>query len=401
MLFDAARHAVSERRSWSEDHAHAVIAEIVADAERAFREDEFWPGHPLEMMPNVALKDVYFGAAGVIWALNHLAEAGVVRLTRDYAAPASRLHTMHKSPFPNPTYMLGDAGIALVEVLHARSDSAVERLRAALEASVDKAADLCFGQPGSLVAANFMYRKTGGGDWRALLQRHVDRLWSGWEYSADAQCHLWRLRGMAGMGGVDGPISTHLGACHGAAGNVMALMQAADLLSPGDRDELYRRCVEVYERTALVEGDGVNWRRSFGDPGWGENVLLVQWCYGAPGMVTAMKNFPSRAFPSMDALLLRAGELTWRAGPVIKGPGLCHGTAGNGYAFLGLHERTGQRVWLDRARMFAMDAIEQYRAMKAEHGRGRFSLWTGDLGVALYLLQCVQARAGMPMLDYI
>ena len=42
--------------------------------------------------------------------------------------------------------------------------------------------------------------------------------------------------------------------------------------------------------------------------------------------------------------LLRAGgELTWVAGPLAKGANLCHGTAGNGYAFLSLLERTGTR----------------------------------------------------------
>jgi hypothetical protein len=33
----------------------------------------------------------------------------------------------------------------------------------------------------------------------------------------------------------------------------------------------------------------------------------------------------------LDELLLGAGETTWAAGPLAKGPGLCHGTAGNGY----------------------------------------------------------------------
>jgi len=39
--------------------------------------------------------------------------------------------------------------------------------------------------------------------------------------------------------------------------------------------------------------------------------------------------------------------------------GLCHGTGGNGYAFLKLYRRTGDAQWLDRARAFAMRGIEQ------------------------------------------
>ena len=67
------------------------------------------------------------------------------------------------------------------------------------------------------------------------------------------------------------------------------------------------------------------------------------------------------------------------AGPLAKGPGLCHGTAGNGYAFLKLHRRTGAAL-APRARAFAMHAIAQ-----SERDGPRASLWTGDLGVALYL----------------
>jgi hypothetical protein len=42
-------------------------------------------------------------------------------------------------------------------------------------------------------------------------------------------------------------------------------------------------------------------------------------------------------------LALGGGELTWRAGPLRKGAGLCHGTAGNGFAFLRLHRLVPRR----------------------------------------------------------
>jgi hypothetical protein len=100
-----------------------------------------------------------------------------------------------------------------------------------------------------------------------------------------------------------------------------------------------------------------------------------------------------------DRLVRAGGELTWNAGPLAKGAGLCHGTAGNGFAFLELFRRTGDELWLDRARQFAMHAIEQSERMAAEYGRYRYSLWTGDLGVAVYLHSCVIGRAGMPLLD--
>ncbi|MEO7743135.1 MAG: lanthionine synthetase LanC family protein [Usitatibacter sp.] len=78
---------------------------------------------------------------------------------------------------------------------------------------------------------------------------------------------------------------------------------------------------------------------------------------------------------------------------------MCHGTAGNGYAFLKLHQRTGDLVWLERARAFAMHAVAQSESMRKEFGQGRYSLWTGDPGLAIYLWHCVTGGSAMPSLD--
>ena len=70
-------------------------------------------------------------------------------------------------------------------------------------------------------------------------------------------------------------------------------------------------------------------------------------------------------------------------------------------AFLVLHARTGEDVWLARARAFAMHAMAQWAQAREQHGQGRYTLWTGDLGLALYLWQCLTGRAGMPSLDFV
>ncbi|HTV17275.1 MAG TPA: lanthionine synthetase LanC family protein, partial [Polyangiaceae bacterium] len=103
--------------------------------------------------------------------------------------------------------------------------------------------------------------------------------------------------------------------------------------------------------------------------------------------------------PELDALLLQAGELTWQAGPLRKGPNLCHGTAGNGAALLSLFSRTGDERWLERARRFAMHTIVQVAAAREKYGRGRHGVWLGDIGAALYLWQCLNATSGMLTLD--
>ena len=46
-----------------------------------------------------------------------------------------------------------------------------------------------------------------------------------------------------------------------------------------------------------------------------------------------------------------------------------------------------------------MHALEQVERARSTHGRGRYTLWTGDLGAALYLWSCVAASAAIPTLD--
>jgi hypothetical protein len=122
-----------------------------------------------------------------------------------------------------------------------------------------------------------------------------------------------------------------------------------------------------------------------------DGQIRMQFCHGAPGIVATLGSFID------EDLALAGGELTWNAGPLRKGANLCHGTAGNGYAFLVLFERSGNELWLERARAFAMHAIAQVDEACRKYGRGRYSLWTGDPGTALYLADCIAAEPHLPL----
>ena len=182
-----------------------------------------------------------------------------------------------------------------------------------------------------------------------------------------------------------------IGPAHGFAGCMLALARDAD-------EELHRRAAFAMARYAVEEGELANWL-----PATDEGLvhkrsgsIRVQWCHGAPGVVASLASFA----PGDDehGRLLRAGgELTWRAGPLAKGANLCHGTAGNGYAFLALLERTGDELWLERARAFAMHSIAQVDRARAEFGQGRYSLWSGDPGTALYLADCLAGGGTVPL----
>jgi hypothetical protein len=56
-------------------------------------------------------------------------------------------------------------------------------------------------------------------------------------------------------------------------------------------------------------------------------------------------------------------------------------------------------MWLERARAFAMHGIEQTESDRATYGQLRYSLWTGDLGFAVYLWDCIREQPAFPTLD--
>jgi len=46
-----------------------------------------------------------------------------------------------------------------------------------------------------------------------------------------------------------------------------------------------------------------------------------------------------------------------------------------------------------------MHAMRQRDTMRAEYGLGRYSLWTGDAGLAIYLCNCIEGTDAFPSLD--
>src|SRR5204862_7781302 len=126
-----------------------------------------------------------------------------------------------------------------------------------------------------------------------------------------------------------------------------------------------------------------------------DGQICLQWCTGAPGVLAG-------AWDYLDEDLLLAGaELIWRAGAHgdEKGHGLCHGTSGNGFALLKAFARTGDERWLERARRFAVHALAQAERIATANGRRRYSLFTGDVGTALFAAACLDLDARFPIID--
>jgi hypothetical protein len=178
-------------------------------------------------------------------------------------------------------------------------------------------------------------------------------------------------------------------------GIVAALARRPELLPPGP---MIDETIAALSRLAIRDGPRANWAPSLQEGlRHRQGFIRTQWCHGAPGIVTSLASLPSN--DELDGLLLAGGELTWIAGPLRKGANLCHGTAGNGFAFLKLFTRTGNEMWLERAQRFAMHCVAQATAARQRDGHGHYSLWTGDIGTAVYLQQCLAGASDMPTLD--
>jgi hypothetical protein len=401
MLFDPLRHEPLAPLPWDAARARETIAGIVRDAEDKFDPRKLWPPHPLDepSAPNRPFTDLYIGAAGAILALALLRRTCMATLRRE---PADLVRAL-LSAFPLPPHgavnapslLVGEVGILLAATRILPDARHEARLAQRIAENVpDAANELFWAAPGTGLAALLLHEWTGAARFRDLAVQSFEQVLSRWNEDAALGCRIWTQR-------LYGHVLRYIGGAHGFAGNVHALLRASALFSPERLDEIRRAAARTAVTTAIVRDDIASWPAMAEEMGRIDDRWrgLVQWCHGAPGVVIALAAIPTGFDPRLDEVLLAGGELIYRAGPLRKGPGLCHGTAGNGYALLKLHARTGDARWLARARAFAMHATEQWKSQKMRHRTGRYGLWTGDLGLALYLSGCIREDAAMPGVD--
>jgi hypothetical protein len=379
---------------WDEGRVLNAVQSIVDETDGAMRGPKLmWRAHEWDGWSATSpMKNLYVGSAGVLWGLDQLRRRGHAETTLDLADLAERNLTLFRDrpdylklaaftpPEPRDSSLfLGEAGILLVTWRLAPSDTVADTLYARVRGNTaNEAEEIFWGAPGSLIAARAMHEWTGDERWRNAWNEIAETL-----LARRGQDGLWTQR-------LYGQEFTSLTPPHGLVGIVQALAPflAADRLSGLERDG-----AAILEKTAHYENGLVNWpprpRPELVGP---DGEIRLQWCAGGPGIVIAAADYLDQE------LMLAAAELAWLAGPhgEEKGPNICHGTAGNGYAFLKAFARTGDEQWLERARRFAVHALEQVERMPRRH-----SLFTGGVGVALYATDCIDARAEYPIMDYV
>ncbi|XP_019851239.1 PREDICTED: lanC-like protein 2 [Amphimedon queenslandica] len=170
----------------------------------------------------------------------------------------------------------------------------------------------------------------------------------------------------------------YLGAAHGLAGILTVLMQAIHLKSISSHIDAIKSTIDKLLTLQFSTGNFPSSLESC------SNDKLVQWCHGAPGFVH-MLGMAYKVFHDEKYLIAmeKCGEVIWERGLLLKGFGLCHGTAGNAYSLLSLYQSTGQDYHLHRAIKFCEWCMTETEAGKLPDRP--FSLFEGIAGKVIFL----------------
>lgn len=387
-LFEREQFEALIDEPWVPARVEDAVSAIVSDADAAFDPDRLWPVHEWDAYlygVEHPLKVLYGGAAGVVWALDALRRGGRAETSLDLAGIALQVVERERA-VPDATadehyrpgsLLDGETGPLLVAVRLTADPALADDLHALVLGKVDSPTDdISWGAPGTLLAALEMHEWTEEPRWL--------------EAGRESAAALRARRGEDGLWRQDDDYRG-LGTLHGAAGNTLALRRL------GPDDALAQETAALLAQHAVREDGRANWPGATGRQiqGTRDGRIRLQWCTGAPGILTG-------AWDYLDEDLVLAGaELIWQAGAHRdeKGHGLCHGTSGNGFALLKAFARTGDELWLERARRFATHALAQAERMAAENGRRRYSLFTGDVGTALFAAACLEADTRFPIVD--
>lgn len=394
-MYDPANHFPIKNLAWDETEVRAAIDSIVQDAINQIEAGPTIPRHPMD---GYGVKsDMYMGASGLCWGIEYLLEVGATKGSFDGESSLDRLLASNKEDYKrhahhsSSSYLFGPIPILMQKYKRNKNRDIADEIYNAVEINTTQPVrELMWGIAGTMLAAVFMYRWTEEARWRQIFSNQAGKL-------------LADLEEVAGVGPIwtqdlYGSKNMYLGPVHGFAGNIIPFIEGAEFLEEEAYMDFITKAMSTVVNTAFADESYANWDATY-DHSKKTPPRLVQHCHGAAGMVTALAKLPQKMNPSFDLVLEKAGELIWSAGALKKGANLCHGTAGNGYALLKLFERTGEEKWLDRARTFAMNSIGQYQETKRVFHQGRYTLWTGDIGTAIYLWDCITAEPKFPTID--
>jgi serine/threonine-protein kinase len=186
---------------------------------------------------------------------------------------------------------------------------------------------------------------------------------------------------------------TYLGAAHGWAGQLYAILRWGEAAAAGIPPEIHPRLHEL-TRLATPIGSGLRWPVTMESRG--RSTLWASWCNGAAGFVH-LWTLAARRFGGESYHQLASGA-AWAAYQApSRNADLCCGLAGRAYALFNMHRSSGDARWADRGRELAALAAQQVTDGPSINE----SLYKGDLGVGLLLSDLAAPEsARMPLFEH-
>jgi eukaryotic-like serine/threonine-protein kinase len=286
------------------------------------------------------------------------------------------------SPYHTPS------GVHAVEALIARAFGDTGRQERAVAAYLECAArpaaglDLTLGRASTLLGAAILLDALPQTAERSEAELRA--------FGTDTMSALWtqlEAMGPVGIGDV-----TYLGMAHGWAGFLYAMLTWGAVARVAVPDGVERRLDEL-AALAMPSGRGLEWAWVLNQPG--DPPTMSGWCNGSCGYVF-LWTLANRSLgnPRYLDTAVGAGWSSWDSPDTAAS--LCCGLAGRGYALLNLFRHTGERHWLDRARVLC-DRADQEGQIHREYPH---SLWKGELGVGVLAADLEDAEwARMPFFE--
>lgn len=350
---------------------------------------------------NGHIYEIYQGYAGIAYMFYHLSKSrytglsekqgDLLNLGRDYIKFALEIaEKTQQSVVYQPSFLLGNGGVYAVAtvIYHALKD--IENSMKYQNLFYDTANtckdfrflscgsdELFVGRAGFLCAALFIAKETG----MPLRTSHISdicnvMLTSGRKYSDQNKdkiaCPL-----MYTYYNVE-----YLGAGHGLSSILLMLLSVPNLFKNDAKlEEQLKASVDF---VLNLQDSESNFPCRVGEKD--ETNDLIHWCHGAGGIIYLMAKayltWPEEKYLNS---CIAIGQLIWEKGLLRKGPGLCHGIAGNAYVFLLLYRLTGNEVHLDRAIWFARFLNDSVFKNESRIPDNPYSLFEGIAGTACFL----------------
>lgn len=194
----------------------------------------------------------------------------------------------------------------------------------------------------------------------------------------------------------------YLGAAHGVSFILLMLMSVPKYLETHpEESKLVRDSVDFLLEVQTESGNFPCALDEIQSGERSERDELVHWCHGAPGVVyTLAKAFVIWKDPKYLRACIKCGDLIWERGLLKKGPGLCHGVAGNGYVFLLLYRLTDDMKYLYKAKQFGDFLKTDTFKTSSRTPDSPYSLFEGLSGTVCFLVDILEPKqAAFPFID--